>query len=347
MKRETGHMHAGSRRRIRADAQHRSMRRKLLLALGASAFAAPFVSFAQRQTSKVARIGLLGLASASYKTWVKVLLAELRNLGYVEGKNLVIESRWAEGKSDRLPELAAELVHLKVDIIVTIQTPAAQAAMQATNTIPIVMAPAGDPVGTGLVVSLARPGGNVTGFSAATAELAAKTLDLIREILPSVKRVAVLANATDSFTKSFLGQIEPAGRALGIDIRTFMIRGEKEVDAAFAAMDKARVGAVIVQGSLPLRRAADLALKLRIPSASSTTGGFAEAGGLMSYAPSLANVYRGAAVYVDKILKGAKPADLPVQQPTKFDLVINLKTAKAIGIKIPQSILARADKVIE
>jgi putative ABC transport system substrate-binding protein len=278
---------------------------------------------------------------------VVVLLAQLRNLGYVEGKNLVIESRWAEGINDRLPQLAAELVRIKVDIIVTFQTPAAQAAKQATDRIPIVMAPAGDPVGTGLVASLARPGGNITGFSVATAELAAKVLELIREILPPVKRVAVLANATDSFTKSFLGQIELAGRTLGVEIRTFVVHREEEFDAAFTAMDKARVGAVIIQGSLPHQRAVELALKHRFPSASSTTGGFAEAGGLMSYTASLADVYRGAAIYVDKILKGAKPADLPVQQPTKFELVINLRTAKQIGLKIPPNVLARTDKVIE
>lgn len=322
-------------------------RRKLIVALGTTALVGPLASFAQQQTAKIARIGLLGPASATYKTWVEVLLAELRNLGYVGGKNLVIESRWAEGMSDRLPELAAELVRIKVDIIVTFQTPAAQAAKQATDTIPIVMAPAGDPVGTGLVASLARPGGNITGFSVATAELAAKVLELIQEILPPVKRVAVLANATDSFTRSFLGQIEPAGRTLGIEIRTFMVRREEEFDAAFAAMVKARVGAVIVQGSLPRQRAVDLALKHRLPSASSTTGGFVEAGGLMSYTASLAGVYREAAIYVDKILKGAKPADLPVQQPTKFELVINLKTAKQIGLKIPPNVLARADKVIQ
>jgi putative tryptophan/tyrosine transport system substrate-binding protein len=322
-------------------------RRKVVIALGASALAAPFASFAQTPMARIARIGLLGPASATYKTWAEVLLAELRNLGYMEGKNLVIESRWADAMSDRLRELAAELVRIRVDIIVSFQTPAAQAAKQATNLIPIVMAPAGDPVGTGLVASLARPGGNITGFSGATAELAPKVLELIQEILPLVKRVAVLANARDSFTKSFLGQVESAGRTLGIEIRTFMIRREEEFDAAFAAMGNAPVGAVIVQGSLPIQRAIDLALKLRLPSASSSTSGFAAAGGLVSYTASLADVYRAAAIYVDKILKGAKPADLPVQQPTKFELVINLRTAKQIGLKIPRNVLSRANKVIE
>jgi len=318
-------------------------RRKLSVALGVGALAAPFASLAQPQSAKVARIGLLGPASASsYASSVETLLASLRNLGYEVGKNLVIESRWAEGKSDRLPELAAELVRLKVDIIVAFQTPGAQAAKQATSMIPIVMAPAGDPVGTGLVASLARPGGNITGFSSATAELGAKVLELIREISPSVRRVAVLANAADPFTKSYLGQLEPAGKTLGIEILTHMVRGVDEFDAAFAAMAKARVSAVVVQGSLPRQRAIELALKHRLAAVSSTTGAFAEAGGLMSYAPILADVYHGAAVYVDKILKGAKPADLPVQQPTKFELLINMKTAKALGIKIPNSILVQA-----
>jgi putative ABC transport system substrate-binding protein len=322
-------------------------RRKLLVALGAGALAAPFVSFAQPQTAKVARIGYLGLSStSSYAGGVEALRASLRDLGYVEGKNLVMESRWAEGNNDRLPELAAELVRLKVDIIVATQTPAVQAAKRATNTIPIVMAPAGDPVGTGIIASLARPGGNVTGLSAAISELAAKNLEFIREISPSVRRVAVLANKADPFTKPFLEHIELAGRSLGIKLQTMMISGEEEFDAAFTEMVRMRVDAVIVQGSLPRKRAVDLALKHRLLAVAAAPG-FAEAGGLMSYVGVFTDLYREAAVYVDKILKGAKPSDLPVQQPTRFELVINLKTAKQIGLKIPPNVLARADKVIE
>jgi putative ABC transport system substrate-binding protein len=322
-------------------------RRKLVIALGAAALGAPFVSFAQSQAAKVARIGYLGLSStSSYAGGVEALRASLRDLGYVEGKNLVIESRWAEGKNDRLPGLAAELVRLKVDIIVATQTPAIQAAKQATNSIPIVMAPAGDPVGTGLIASLARPGGNVTGLSSAISELAAKYLELMREISPSVRRVAVLANKADPFTKPFLEHIEIAGRSSGIKIQTMMISREEEFDAAFMEIVRMRVDAVIVQGSLPRQRAIDLALKHRLPAVSASPG-FAEAGGLMSYVGYFADLYREAAVYVDRILKGAKPGDLPVQQPTKFDLVINMRTAKALGIKIPQSIVVRADKVIE
>jgi putative ABC transport system substrate-binding protein len=257
-----------------------------------------------------------------------------------------MESRWAEGNNDRLPELAAELVRLKVDIIVATQTPAVQAAKRATNTIPIVMAPAGDPVGTGIIASLARPGGNVTGLSAAISELAAKNLEFIREISPSVRRVAVLANKADPFTKPFLEHIELAGRSLGIKLQTMMISGEEEFDAAFTEMVRMRVDAVIVQGSLPRKRAVDLALKHRLLAVAAAPG-FAEAGGLMSYVGVFTDLYREAAVYVDKILKGAKPSDLPVQQPTRFELVINLKTAKQIGLKIPPNVLARADKVIE
>jgi putative ABC transport system substrate-binding protein len=324
-----------------------NIRRKLLVALGAGAFAAPLRSFAQRQAAKVARIGYLGLSStSSYAGGVEALRSSLSDLGYVEGKNLVIESRWADGKNDRLLELAGELVRLKVDIIVATQTPAVQAAKQATNSIPIIMAPAGDPVGTGFIASLARPGGNITGMSAAISELAAKNLELLREILPSVRRVAVLANRADPFTKPFLEHIERTGRSLGIELRTMMIRGQHEFDAAFMEMVRMQVDAVIVQGSLPRKRAVDLALKHRLPAVAAAPG-FAEAGGLMSYVGVFTDLYREAAVYVDKILKGAKPGDLPVEQPTKFEMVVNMKTAKALGIKIPNSILVQATKVIE
>jgi putative ABC transport system substrate-binding protein len=322
-------------------------RREVLVALGAGALATPLALFAQQQPAKLARIGYLGLSStSSYAGGIEALRAGLRDLGYVENKNLVIESRWAEGKSDRLRELAAELVRVKVDIIVATQTPAIQAAKQATSTIPIVMAPAGDPVGTGLIVSLARPGGNVTGLSAAISELAAKNLELIQELLPSVTRVAVMANKADPFTKSFLEHIERAGRSLGIKLQTIMLRGEEEFDAAFTEMVRVRTDAVIVQGSLPRKRAVDLAIKHRLPAIAPAPG-FAEAGGLMSYVGVFTDLYRDAAAYVDKILKGAKPSELPVQQPTKFDFAINMKTAKLLGIKIPNSILLQATKVIE
>jgi ABC-type uncharacterized transport system substrate-binding protein len=242
--------------------------------------------------------------------------------------------------------LAAELVRLKVDIIVTWFTPTALAAKQATREIPIVMAETGDPIGTGLVASLPRPGGNVTGIASVTAELAGKSVQLIRDMLPSARRVTALANATDPFFKPFLEQIELGGKATGTAIHPIMISSSEEFETAFAAMEKDRPDAVIVQPSLPTKRAAELALQQRLP-AFSVPRWFAEQGGLMSYSAIYADLFRKAAVYVDKILKGAQPADLPVEQPTRFQLVINMKTAKALGIEVPASLLARADAVIE
>jgi len=321
-------------------------RRKLVIALGVSALAAPLASLAQVPAAKLVRIGLLGPGLASGASWATGLVANLRDLGYVEGTNLRVESRWAEGRSERLAELAAELVRLNVDVIVTFQTPAALAAKPATTTIPIVMAAAADPVATGLVGSLARPGGNVTGLSAATSELAAKNLELIRQILPSAKRVAVLVNAADTFAKSFLEQNRLAAQTLGIELRTFMVRSGEPLDAAFDEIARAQASAVIVQPSLPQQRAIEMALQHRL-AASSAGQGFADAGGLLAYTQSIADRDRQAALYVDKILNGAKPADLPVYQPAKFELVVNLQTAKRIGLRIPPAGIARADRVIE
>ena len=233
-----------------------------------------------------------------------------------------------------------------MDLIVASETPAVQAAKQATSTIPIVMAPSGDPVGTGQVASLAKPGGNVTGLSAATAELAGKSLELLRELLPSAHRVAALADPTNPFTKPFLEQVNIAGKALGIEIETHMVRGIAEFDAAFAAMASTQVSAVIIQPTLPRTRAVELISQHGLPAVSGNRA-FADAGGLMSYAASLADRYREAAVYVDKILKGRNPGDLPVQQPTKFELVINLKTATALGLTVPPNLLLRADELIK
>jgi putative tryptophan/tyrosine transport system substrate-binding protein len=270
----------------------------------------------------------------------------LQKLGYVEGRNIHIEFRSAEGKSERLAGLAAELVRLKVDILVAAQTPAITAAKQATSQIPIVMAGAGDPVGTGLIASLARPGRNITGTSSTTAEVGGKLLELIREVLPSAKRVAVLVNATDPFGKPFLEQLQSAARTIKLEILPTMIRETSELSAAFPDMVKLRTDVVIVQPSLPRKAAAELSLKHRLPAVA-PSGAFPDEGGLMSYSATVSDVHRETAVYVDKILKGAKPADLPVQQPTKFELVVNLKTAKALGITIPQSLLVRADEVIQ
>ena len=322
-------------------------RRKLAIAIGAGALTTAFAAFAQKQSARSARIGIIGPGSASSNAaWVAALLVELRALGHVEGKNLAFLSRWAETRNERLPALAAELLGLDVDVILAIQSPAAVAAKQATQTIPIVMAPVADPVTSGLVASLARPGGNVTGLSGATSELAAKTLELRRDMLPPTRRAGVLANADDPFSKSFLDRVKLAGRHLGIALTTLMVRGEERLDAAFEEMVKAKVDAVIVQPGVPQKRAVDLAIKHRLPAVAPAQV-FADAGGLMAYAGNSAERFRGIAFYLDKIHKGAKPADLPVQQPRRFEMVVNLKTAKAIGLTVPDGFLARADKVIE
>ena len=270
----------------------------------------------------------------------------LRDLGYVDGRNIELILRTADGRIDALPDLAAELVRLDVDLIVASETPAVQAAKQATSNIPIVMAPSGDPVGTRLIASLARPGGNVTGLSAATAELAGKSLELLREVLPSARRLAALADPSNPFTGPFINQILLAAGGLAFDVEIAMIRAPEQFDNTFAVMASRGVEAVVVQPTLPRPPVVRLVQQHRLPAVSGNRA-FADAGGLMSYAGSLADRYRNAAPYVDRILKGAKPADLPVQQPTKFELVINLKAAKALGLEVPATLLARADEVIE
>jgi putative ABC transport system substrate-binding protein len=274
------------------------------------------------------------------------LSEELRKFGYIEGGNLVFEFRSAEEKLDLLPKLAAELVAIKVDVIVALYTPCALAAQQATREIPIVVV-SGDPVGTGLVQSLARPGGNITGVSLIAAELHGKCVELFRDILPSLRRVAALGNAADPFSKSFLEQVQLAGRTTGIEIAPItMVRGPDEIDAAFAAMKKGGADAVVVQGSLSSKNVAELALKHRLPAAT-VPRSFAEFGGLMSYGADGPESFRRAAIFVVKILQGGIPKDMPVEQPTKFELVLNLKTAKALGIETPGWLLSRADEVIE
>jgi putative ABC transport system substrate-binding protein len=325
------------------------MRRREFITLlsGAAAasmlWALPLVA----QQPKLPRIGVL--LTANPEPFWSEFRAGLREHGYIEGQNIAFEFRSADGKLNLLRALADELVRLKVDIIVASQTPAVTAVRQATSEIPIVMAPAGDPVATGLISSLARPGGNITGLSGTLAELAAKTLELIRDVLPATRRVAVLANAPDPFSRPLVEQIELGGRTLGIAIQAIMVRGVEEFAAAFAAMDKERADAVIVQGSLPRKPVLDLALKHRLPAVGGGAGGrlFPQEGGLMSYSANQNDMYRRAALYIDRILKGAKPADLPVEQPTRFELVINLKTAKALGITVPDTVLARADELIE
>ena len=325
-------------------------RRRIVITLGAGVLTAPLASFAQQQTTKVFRIGFLGTESASgYASNMEALLAGLRELQYVEGKNFVIESRWAEGKYDRLPGLAAELVHLKIDVLVTHGTPGTRAAKRATTTIPIVIATSGDPVANGLVASLARPGGNVTGSATFTAELMGKRLELLKGAVQRITLVAVLANADNPAMTVDVKVIEATARSLQVGLRQFEVRRPREFESAFSAMTKGRVDAVVIHQDGMLNAnpgaIADLAVKHRLPSAGFKD--FAEAGGLIGYGANFLEMYRRAAGFVDKILKGAKPGDLPVERPTKFELVVNMKTAKALGIQIPNSILVRADKVIE
>ena len=320
-------------------------RRKFIGLLGGAA--AMRALAAQAQQPKMPTIGALVIGNINPEQFWREFRQGLRDLGYVEGQNIRFEFRSAEGHLDRLPELAAELVRLKVDMIVTWFTPTAVAARQATAKIPIVMAETGDPIGTGLVASLPRPGGNVTGIASATAELAGKSVQLIRDMLPSARRVTALANATDPFSKPFLEQIKLGGEATGTTIDTVSISNSEELEIAFASMEQDRPDAVIVQPSLPSKRAAELALKHRVPAVSVPRWFAEEQGGLMSYSARYVDLFRKAAVYVDKILKGAQPADLPVEQPTKFEFILNLKTAKALGIEVPATLLARADAVIE
>jgi len=319
-----------------------------LLALGA----APLAAGAQ-QAAKVARIGFLAVNRAANPHLRDAFLQGLRDLGYVEGRNVVIEYREAEGKLERLPALAAELVALKVDVIVAPNTPAALAAKQATRTLPIVFTTAADPVQSGLVTNLARPGGNVTGLSILAPELIGKRLEQLTQAVPGVNRVAALwqpgafGERTD---KDMLKRAEVAARALGVRVQFVEARDPADFDRAFSDMTSARASALTVLPSPTFnterRRLVDLAAKNRLPAVYEWRE-YVDAGGLMSYGPNLADLYRRAATYVDKILKGAKPGDLPVEQPTKFEVVINLKTAKALGLTIPQSVLAHADEVIQ
>lgn len=319
-------------------------RREFITLIGSAAVGLPLAARAQQP--KVSTVGALVVGSPGSERFWRLFRDGMRELGYIEGQNIRYEFRSDEGKINRLPELAAELVRLKVDVIVTWFTPPALAAKQATREIPVVIALAGNPVENGLVESLDRPGGNVTGMSGVGAELASKSVELIQELLPSARRVAALANAPDPFSGPFLEQIRLGGKATGVTIDAVMIRGAEELEAAFPAMEQKRPDAIIVQASLPAKRVAELALRYRIPSVGIIRA-FVEEGGLMTYSFSEADMYRRAAIYVDKILKGAKPADLPIEQPTKFELVINLKTAKALGLTVPREMLARADEVID
>ncbi len=325
-------------------------RRDFVGTLTGGLLAAPLAAEAQ-QAGKVYRIGILGNVPLTDPEGARVwgaFIQGLRELGYEEGRNITIEFRSSDGKYERLPALAAELVRLKVDVIVA---PAAQnvlAAEQATRTIPIVMT-YGDPIASGLVASLARPGGNVTGLSGLAPEIVGKQLELLKEIVPKVSRVAVLWNPANQSHPPLLREAEVAARSLRVQLQTLEVRGPDDFETAFAAVTRERAGALLVPADgmflLNRIRIADLAARTRLPVMYGLRE-YVDAGGLVVYAPSIRDSFRHAASYVAKILKGAKPGDLPVEQPTKFELVINLKTAKALGLTIPQSLLLRADEVI-
>lgn len=319
-------------------------RRKALGAMAGMAMAAPWGLSAQ--PAKVPVVGVLAIDLAGGAKFWRAFRDDMRKQGYIDGQTVRYEYRSDEGDLGRLPALAAELVQLKVDVIVTWFTPAAVAAKQATRDIPIVMAVAGDPVVSGLVESLARPGGNVTGMSGMALDTAGKCVELSRDLLPQARRVAALVNAQDPFSRAFLQRIQEAGTAAGVVIEPVIINALAELGAAFASLEKVRPDAMIVQPSLPTRAVAELAIASRIPAIAPTRQ-FAEVGGLMSYSVADVNLSRQATGIVVKVLKGAKPADLPVEQPTKFDLVLNLKTANALGLAIPAGFLQRADEVIE
>ena len=327
-------------------------RRGFIGTLAAGLLAAPILVDGQ-PAGKVPRVGYLNPGSASDPLRQRRLDAfrqGLRELGYVEGQNIAIEHRWAEGKYDRYPTLAAELVRSKVDVIVAQSGEATQATRRVTKTIPIVMSMVMDPVGSGIVGSLAHPEGNVTGTSFMAPDLVGKQLELIKEVVPKVSRVALLRHPTNPASATYTPAAEAAARILGVQLQILDARTAQEIDTAFATMTRERAGSLVIFPDAffgtQRRQIAELAAKTRLPAIHGGPG-YAEIGGLMGYSPNPLELERRVATYVDKILKGAKPGDLPVEQPTRFELVINLKTAKALGLTIPQSLLVRADEIIQ
>jgi len=310
----------------------------------------PSLGAEAQQRAKTARIGFLSLSAGPNPNMD--VFRGLRELGWVEGRNLAVEYRWAGGREDQLPALAADLVRLKMDVIVTSSTPAALAAKQATNKIPIVFTFVADPLGSGLVASLARPGGNITGITTIAPELVAKRLELLKQVVPGASRIAVLwdpIGLTERTRRNMREETEAASRALGVNLQFIEVHRPEDFERAFAAMVDARVGALVVSPTPMLFEARSRivahAAKNRLPAVYAWRDAV-EAGGLVSYATNFPEMYRRAAIYVDKILNGVKPADLPIEQPTRFELVINLKTATALGLSIPESLLQRADEVI-
>ena len=324
-------------------------RRDFIKAISGSAAAWPLSAHAQ-QSGNLRTIGFLGASASIESQRVAAFVQRLRGLGWIDGRNLAIEYRWAEGRNERYAEAAAELVRLKVDIIVTVGTPATLAARRATTVIPIVFAAATDPIGAGLVESLARPGGNVTGLSNQISDTGGKKLEFLREIVPSLRRLAILANAGNPATLLEMVEAQAAARKLGLEVTISEVRRAEDITPAFDALVEAHTDALYICTDPLLNayriRVNTLALAARLPTIHGLRE-YVEAGGLMSYGPNLPGLFRRAADFVDKILRGAKPADIPVEQPTKFDFVINLTTAKALGLTVPQSLLASADEVIE
>jgi putative ABC transport system substrate-binding protein len=326
------------------------MNRRAFIATATAILVAPLAADAQ-QAARVPRIGFLGNSTAALEANLVGPFREgLRDLGYVEGRNILIEYRWAEGKYERFPALIAEMIALKVDVIVTAGTPATLAVKKAAPSVPLVMVAVGDPIGVGLVASLARPGGNSTGLTSIAPELEGKRLELLREVVPRLSHIAVLWNPDNSFHVGSLKEVRAAAQVLGIKVQVLGVRVSEEFPAAFAAILRERPGALLVLADRLFlhnrARIVDFEARHRLPGVYAYRE-LVEAGGLMSFGPSYAGMHRRAAYYVDKILKGSKPADLPVEQPTTFELMINLKTAKALGLTIPPSVLQRADHIIQ
>jgi putative tryptophan/tyrosine transport system substrate-binding protein len=325
------------------------MRRREFITLLGGAVSWPLAARAQ-QPGKLPTIGFLGPQTlAAQSLWTAAFVQRLRELGWIEGRTVAIEYRWAEGRSERFAEIAAEFVRLKVDMIVTQGTPVVIAAKQATLVIPIVFASAGDPVGTGLVASLARPGGNVTGLSSQSSDTGGKRLGILREVVPDLRRLAILGNLGNSLTVLAMNAVQAAARTLGVETATSDVRRAADIAPAFEAIKGNADALYVCLDPLTITnriRINTLAAAARLPTMHDVRE-FVEAGGLMSYGPNIPDLYRRAADYADKILRGAKPADIPVEQPTKFDLVVNLTTAQALGLSLPSTLLARADEVIE
>jgi ABC-type uncharacterized transport system substrate-binding protein len=324
-------------------------RRKFITLLGGAAAAWPLAARAQ-QPEKLPTIGFLGSSTpAAWSAWTAAFVQRLRELGWIEGRTVAIEYRWAEGRSERFAETAAEFIRLKVDVIVTAGTAPVIAAKQATSVIPIVFATAGDPVGNKLVASLAQPGGNVTGLSNQSTDLASKRIELLREVVPSLGRLAIMINVGNPANVLEMGEVQAAGRTLGLEVTTVEIRRAEDIPPAFKALTgRTEALYVVIDPLLNTNRIRinTLALGARLPTMHGIRD-YIEAGGLMSYGPNLPDQFRRAADYVDKILRGTKPGDIPIEQPTKYDLVVNLITAQSLGLTIPPMLLARADEVIE